>query len=99
MGLPCWVGCCGWSGAQARYVADFPVIQLQSTFYEPPSPELAGKWRAWAPPGFQSCLKAWQLITHAPASPTYRRLKSELSPGERDLVGSFHPTEQVWLAW
>ena len=44
-------------------------------------------------------MKAWQLITHTPASPTYRRLKSGVSPTEQDLYGSFRPTEQVWLAW
>lgn len=44
-------------------------------------------------------MKAWQLITHTPASPTYRRLKSPVSPQEQDLYGSFRPTEQVWLAW
>jgi len=44
-------------------------------------------------------MKAWQLITHTPSSPTYRHLKSGVSPAERDLFGSFRPTEQVWLAW
>lgn len=44
-------------------------------------------------------MKAWQLITHTPASPTYRRLKMQISPRERSLYGSFQPTEQVWLAW
>ncbi len=44
-------------------------------------------------------MKAWQLITHTPTSPTYRRLKSRLSPAEHDLVGSFRPTDQVFLAW
>ena len=44
-------------------------------------------------------MKAWQLITHTPASPTYRRLKSKLSAGEEELYGSFRQTEQVRLAW
>ncbi len=64
-----------------------------------PAPALAAKWREAAPPGFQFFLKAWQLITHTPASPTYRRLKAPVPPGHRDLLGSFRPTEQVWLAW
>lgn len=84
---------------KARYFTHFPVVELQQTFYEPPSVELATKWRALAPEHFQFCIKAWQLITHTPASPTYRRLRSRLSPNEHDLVGSFRPTEQVWLAW
>ena len=94
-----FVGCCGWSEAQARYVSDFPVIELQATFYEPPSITVAKRWRTLAPAGFRFCMKAWQLITHTPASPTYRRLKSAISPSEQDLYGSFAPTEQVWLAW
>lgn len=93
------VGCCGWSESKAKYVTDFPVIELQSTFYELPSVALAHKWRALAPSSFQFSLKAWQLITHSSASPTYRKLKSKLSASERDLVGSFQPTEQVMLAW
>ncbi len=94
-----FVGCCGWSEAQARYVADFPTIELQTTFYQPPAPAVAKRWKALAPPGFRFCLKAWQLITHTPSSPTYRRLKAAISATEQDLYGSFRPTEQVLLAW
>jgi uncharacterized protein YecE (DUF72 family) len=84
---------------RAKYFEQFPVVELQETFYEPPSVELARKWRDDAPPGFRFCMKAWQLITHTAASPTYRRLKSKLGAEERDLVGAFRDTEQVWLAW
>lgn len=99
MASSCYVGCCGWSEAQARYVAGFPVIEIQTTFYEPPTLALADKWRSLAPPAFQFCVKAWQLITHTPASPTYRRLRSPISPEQRDMFGSFRPTEEVSLAW
>jgi uncharacterized protein YecE (DUF72 family) len=84
---------------KARYFTRFSVVELQQTFYEPPLVGLATKWRTLAPEHFQFCIKAWQLITHTPASPTYRRLRSKLSPNEHNLVGSFRPTEQVWLAW
>lgn len=93
------VGCCGWPEGKPKYFARFPVVELQTTFYEPPSVALARKWRDLAPPDFQFCLKAWQLITHTPASPTYRRLKSQIGASEHDLFGSFRPTEQVRLAW
>src|SRR5947209_7942616 len=93
------IGCCGWSQAKSQYLANFQTVELQSTFYEPPSLALASKWRALAPASFHYCLKAWQLITHTPASPTYRKLKSKISSAEHDLVGSFRPTEQVILAW
>jgi len=94
-----WIGCCGWTEAQARYVADFPVIELQTPFYQPPANAVAARWKSVAPEGFRFCMKAWQLITHTPSSPTYRRLKSPVSESERDLYGSFRPTEQVSLAW
>lgn len=93
------VGCCGWTEAQPRYLAHFPTIELQTTFYQPPAPAVAMRWKAQAPPGFRFCMKAWQLITHTPSSPTYRRLKLPVSAEERDLYGSFRPTEQVSLAW
>ena len=93
------VGCCGWSEGRAKYFGHFPVVELQSTFYEPPSITLATKWRAAAPPEFRFCMKAWQLITHRSSSSTYRRLKSKLTEGELPLVGAFQPTEQVRLAW
>ena len=93
------IGCCGWSEGKTKYFADFPAVELQSTFYELPSLALASKWRALAPGSFQFCLKAWQLITHTPSSPTYRKLKSKLGAAEHDLVGSFQATEQVMLAW
>jgi uncharacterized protein YecE (DUF72 family) len=97
--MPALIGCCGWSEAQARYFARFPVIEIQSTFYQPPALKVAAKWRAVAPPDFTFCMKAWQLITHTPASPTYRRLRSPVNPAERDLLGSFRNTDQVWRAW
>jgi uncharacterized protein YecE (DUF72 family) len=97
--MPPLIGCCGWSEAQARYFAHFPVIEIQSTFYDPPAPRVAARWRAFAPPGFTFCIKAWQLITHAPSSPTYRRLRSPVDPADRPLLGSFQDTQQVWRAW
>lgn len=93
------VGCCGWRESRAKYFEHFSTVELQDVFYEPPSIQLASKWRELAPPDFQFCIKAWQLITHTPASPTYRRLKSKVSVEERGELGSFRPTEQVWLAW
>lgn len=93
------IGCCGWSGAQSRYFADFPVIEIQSTFYHPPALRVAEKWRATAPAEFEFCLKAWQLITHQPSSPTYRRLRSPIDVSERNLLGSFQDSDPVWKAW
>ncbi len=95
----CIVGCCGWTEAQARYMATFDAIEIQTTFYQPPVNAVAQRWKTIAPVSFRFCMKAWQLITHTPSSPTYRRLKSGVSNSEKNLYGSFRPTEQVTLAW
>ncbi len=95
----CIIGCCGWTQAQAEYVKTFDAIELQTTFYQPPGDAAARKWKLKAPPAFRFCMKAWQLITHTPASPTYRRLKFAVADSEKELYGSFRPTEQVALAW
>ena len=93
------IGCCGFARSQAEYYRRFEVIEIQKTFYQPPRLETARRWRERAPEGFEFTLKAWQLITHRPSSPTYRRLRMEISPDERDRYGSFRPTEEVFAAW
>ncbi|HZH90345.1 MAG TPA: DUF72 domain-containing protein [Pyrinomonadaceae bacterium] len=92
-------GCCGFRQSQAEYAARFPVVEVQQTFYQPPQLKTLERWRADAPPDFEFTLKAWQLITHEARSPTYRRLKRELTEGEKSEAGSFRPTAIVREAW
>jgi uncharacterized protein YecE (DUF72 family) len=92
-------GCCGFRMAQREYVQTFPVVEVQQTFYQPPHINTLEKWRADAPPDFEFTLKAWQLITHESRSPTYRRLKKELSEDDRAECGSFRQTAIVRQAW
>jgi uncharacterized protein YecE (DUF72 family) len=93
------LGLCGWNGSQKAYYESFDCIEIQSTFYEPPDAKVAHRWRREAPNGFEFCIKAWQLITHTPSSPTYRRLRSPIPAKARDSLGSFRPTDEVWEAW
>jgi uncharacterized protein YecE (DUF72 family) len=93
------VGCCGWTEKQQLYLSHFPAIEIQSTFYDPPAVKVAARWRELAPRHFTFCMKAWQLITHTPSSPTYRRLRSFIDAQDRDYLGSFRATKQVWQAW
>ncbi len=93
------IGCCGFPVGKSRYMARFRVVELQETFYQPPKVETARAWRAGAPPEFEFTLKAWQLITHEAASPTYRRLKIPLSEAEKQQAGAFKPTPLVHRAW
>ena len=81
--------------AMAEYVKHFAVVEVQQTFYQPPQVKTLEKWRADAPDDFEFTMKAWMLITHEARSPTYRRLKRELTEEEREQCGSFKPTPMV----
>lgn len=93
------IGCCGFRLSQAEYVKRFSAVEVQQTFYQPPQVKTLERWRADAPPDFEFTLKAWQLITHEARSPTYRRLKRELTETEKEEAGSFRPTAIVQAAW
>ncbi len=94
------VGCCGFPVEKPEYYRRFPVVELQQTFYKLPKVETVRRWREEAPPSFEFTLKAWQLITHEPKSPTYRRLgKRLLEKVKQQRYGSFRPTDEVFEAW
>ncbi len=90
------VGLCGFSMAMGDYPLHFPVVEAQQTFYEPPANLTLQRWASLMPPGFEFTLKAWQLITHDAASPTYRRMRTAL---DRTGCGSFRDSPVVWAAW
>ncbi len=92
------VGCCGFPRGRAAYYAHFSLVEVQQTFYKPPRIATVQRWREQAPEGFEFTLKAWQVITHEPSSPTYRRarLKPEAPP---DQYGAFRLTPPVLAAW
>lgn len=89
------VGLCGFTMAMDDYPRSFPVVEVQQTFYEPPSDSVMRRWLAGMPPGFEFTLKAWQLITHDSKSPTYRRLKKPLDDLERASCGGFRDSRIV----
>jgi len=93
------IGCCGFAASQQEYFRLFKLIEIQNTFYQLPRLQTAEKWRNAAPPGFEFTLKAWQLITHEPSSPTYRRLKARIGPEKYDHYGRFRATPEVLEAW
>jgi uncharacterized protein YecE (DUF72 family) len=70
------VGLCGFTIGAAAYFEQFPVVEVQQTFYDPPSARTLERWRVQAPPRFEFTMKAWQVITHLGTSSTYKRLKS-----------------------
>jgi len=95
------VGCCGFAAAQKKYFELFKVVEIQQTFYQIPEIKTAEKWRNAAPYDFEFTMKAWQLITHVPSSPTYRRLRERIDPRKADRYryGGFRATMEVMDAW
>jgi len=101
------VGCCGFPMAKAEYYRRFPVVEIQQSFYNLPRIRTAERWRKEAMTPltrsgqveFEFTMKAWQLITHEPSSPTYRRLRQAIPGDQKELYGSFRPTELVLKAW
>jgi uncharacterized protein YecE (DUF72 family) len=93
------IGCCGFPMPKEVYATRFPVGEVQQTFYQPPRIATLQRWRALVPEQFEFTLKAWQLITHTVASPTFRRLKIKLTADELNQCGSFQFTATTVMAW
>jgi len=93
------VGCCGFSRGMKDYFSQFRLVEVQQTFYKMPKLETALRWRREAPSDFEFTIKAWQLITHPPPSPTYRKAGIKVPPGAEGHYGFFSPTEEVLEAW
>jgi uncharacterized protein YecE (DUF72 family) len=93
------IGTCGFRANKTEYAELLHTVEVQHTFYQPPQIKTLEKWRAEVPANFEFTLKAWQLITHEAKSPTYKRLKKQLTETERAAAGYFKPTEIVREAW
>jgi uncharacterized protein YecE (DUF72 family) len=93
------VGCCGFPIARKDYFHQFKLVEVQQTFYKIPRLETAQRWRQEAPADFEFTLKASQLITHPPASPTYRKAGLKIPPAATGHYGFFRRSEEVHQAW
>lgn len=97
--VPVKAGCCGFRMKLSDYSATYPLVEVQQTFYQPPTVPTLERWRRDAPEEFEFTLKAWQLITHESRSPTYRRLRRKLTESELSETGSFRPSPIVREGW
>jgi uncharacterized protein YecE (DUF72 family) len=93
------VGLCGFSMAFDEYLDTFSVVEVQQTFYQPPKRATMERWRALAPDSFEFTMKAWQVITHASTSRTYRRMKTPMTDAQRAECGAFRTNETTLGAW
>ena len=92
------LGLCGFTMSMKDYARHFPVVEVQSTFYEPPRDAVIKKWPALdSDSSLEYTMKVWQLVTHPANSPTYRRMKRALDP--KDEPGFFRDLPMVEEGW
>ena len=88
----------------AYYASNFPVVEVDSTYYFPPTPELAQSWVERSPDGFVFDVKAWSLLTGHPTFPhsLWEDLQAEVKPEFRDkrnLYAKHLPKAVVEECW
>ena len=49
------------------YASTFPVVEVDATYYFPPTEDLTGRWVERTPADFRMDIKAYALLTHHPA--------------------------------
>lgn len=81
------------------YASQFPVVEVDSTYYAPPAERTAELWAGRTPAGFTFNVKAFSLLTHHPTRPD--KIHKDLRPDlvkrniyQRDLEPRV--VEQVW---
>jgi uncharacterized protein YecE (DUF72 family) len=52
-----------------HYASVFPIVEVDSTYYYPPTAEMAGLWVERTPAGFTMSVKAYSLLTGHPTRP------------------------------
>jgi uncharacterized protein YecE (DUF72 family) len=90
---------CGFSLSAHWFYRQFPVVDVEQSFYDAPPPATLQRWRSEAPPEFEFTMKAWQVITHLGTSRTYRRLRSPFPDHAREEAGGFRLNDTVYAAW
>jgi uncharacterized protein YecE (DUF72 family) len=88
----------------AFYATHFPVVEADSTYYFPPTPELATTWVERTPATFTMNVKAYSLLTGHPTFPhsLWPDLQAEVLPEFRDkrrLYAKHLPDDVVEEVW
>jgi len=73
---------CGTKNELEYYCRFFHAVELNSSFYRPPAPELSRKWAAAVPEGFLFTVKLWQKFTHPGMYETATGETAAISPDD-----------------
>ena len=93
------LGCAGFPLKLSDYFQLFTAVEIQETFFDPPGRRTLERWRRQSPAGFVFVVRAWQLITHPPAFPGYKRIRRPWEKEAKSGFGFFRPGEQTQWAW
>ena len=77
----------GASSAEARlkyYASQFPLVEVDSTYYYPPRQQVAQQWAQRTPEGFTFNIKAFSILTQHPTKVT--SLPEEMRPEDKQRV-------------
>lgn len=88
----------------AYYCSQLPLAEITTTAGFPPTPELCAQWAERTPEGFSFDVRAWSLLTGAPAMPDslYPDLQEQVKPAARDrrrLYASHLSPEALEECW
>ncbi len=70
----------------AYYASRFPLVEVESTYWFPPTPDVARQWVERTPDGFTMDVRAWSLFTGQPTLPPslWPDLQNDVRPEARD---------------
>ena len=86
------------------YAAQFPLTEIDSTYYAPPAERQVALWAERTPPGFRFDVKAYSLLTGHPTRPKslWRDLREELPADvaeKRNIYPNHLSSEALDEAW
>jgi uncharacterized protein YecE (DUF72 family) len=86
------------------YASQFPLTEIDSTYYAPPSERLTRLWAERTPEGFRFDVKAYSLFTGHPTRPKslWKDLREQLPPDvaqKRNLYANHLDPESLEEAW
>ncbi len=83
------------------YASQFPVVEVDSTYYAPPAQRTVELWRDRTPAGFTFNIKAFSLLTQHPTRPgaLYKDLREQLGDPKGNLYVRDVPATVVDEVW